>query len=204
MPSYKVTYFDIKGRAESIRLALHCSGIPFTDERLTREQFAEKKESLPFGQVPVLTVDAQVIPQEVAILQYIGRQSGLYPSDREEALKVDIMINLSNDIYATTMVFYMPDNPGKEAIKKMMIDEKMPKLFDYFEKYLAKSGTTFCAGDKITIADFRFYSILSNIKGGVYEGLSTGLVDKYPHINKLYQAIDTHEKVASWNKSQAK
>jgi glutathione S-transferase len=63
---------------------------------LTREQFAERKESLPFGQVPVLTVDAQVIPQEVAILQYIGRQSGLYPSDREEALKVDIMINLSN------------------------------------------------------------------------------------------------------------
>jgi glutathione S-transferase len=63
---------------------------------LTGEQFAERKESLPLGQVPVLTVDDQVIPQEVAILQYIGRQSGLYPLDREEALKVDIMINVSD------------------------------------------------------------------------------------------------------------
>ncbi|PLW29238.1 hypothetical protein PCANC_15762 [Puccinia coronata f. sp. avenae] len=195
----------IQGRAETIRLALHCSGIPFTDERLTGEQFAERKESLPLGQVPVLTVDDQVIPQEVAILQYIGRQSGLYPLDREEALKVDIMINVSDDIYAAMMAFYMPDNPGKEIMKKMVVEEKLPKIFGHFERHLAKCGTSFCAGDKISIADIRFYCILYTIKSGIHAGLPTNLTDKYPHISKLYQAIDTHEKVASWNqKSQAK
>jgi len=204
MPSYKLTYFDAKGRAEAIRLALHYSGIQFTDERLTREQFAQKKESLPFGQVPVLSVDDKVIPQEVAILQYIGRQSGLYPSDREEALKVDIMINVANDFYGSMMVFFMPDGPATAEMKKTVIGERLPKLLDYLEKTLAKNGTTFCAGDKLTIADLRFYSIITSFKSGILNGLPVELVDKYPHVTKLYQAIHAHEKVASWNKTQEK
>ncbi|KNZ55661.1 hypothetical protein VP01_261g3 [Puccinia sorghi] len=204
MPSYKLTYFDAKGRAESIRLALHISGIPFTDERLTREQFASKKESLPFGQVPVLTVDDKVIPQEVAILQYIGRLSGLYPSDREEALNVDIMINVTNDFYGSMIVFYMPDGQAKTEMKKMVIGEKIPKLLDYLEKNLGKSGTTFCAGDKLTIADLRLYSIITAFKSGMLDGFPVELVDKYPHVTKLYHAVHGHEKVASWNKTQEK
>ncbi|KAH9459712.1 hypothetical protein MJO28_004619 [Puccinia striiformis f. sp. tritici] len=206
MPSYKLSYFDAKGRAEAIRLALHYGGIPFTDERLSREQFAEKKESFPFGQVPVLTVDEKtMIPQEVAILQYVGRAAGLYPSDREEALKVDIMVNVANDFYAAMMVFYMPDNPGKEQLKKMVIEEKLPKLFGYLEKHLAKNGTIFSAGENLTIADLRLYSIISTLKSGLLDSaIPTDIVDKYPHVTKLHQAIDGHEKVASWNKSQAK
>jgi glutathione S-transferase len=103
------------------------------------------------------------------------------------------------------LAFYMPaDNPGKEIMKKMVVEEKLPKIFGYFERHLAKYGTSFCAGDKISIADIRLYCILYTIKSGIHAGLPTNLADKYPHISKLYQAIDTHEKVASWNKSQAK
>ncbi|OAV89533.1 hypothetical protein PTTG_04116 [Puccinia triticina 1-1 BBBD Race 1] len=205
MPSYKLSYFDAKGRAEAIRLALHCGGIPFTDERLSREQFAEKKESFPFGQVPNLTVDEKtMIPQEVAILQYVGRLSGLYPSDPEEARQVDVMLNVANDFYSAMAAFFMPDNPGKEQLKTMAVESQFPKLFGYLERYLAKNETTFSAGNKLTIADFRLYSIISNLKAGMLDGCPTDLADKYPHVVKLYQAIDGHEKVASWNKTQAK
>jgi glutathione S-transferase len=229
-----------KGRAEAIRLAFHCGGIPFADERLSREQFAEKKETFPFGQVPVLTVDDKaMIPQEVAILHYVGRHTGLYPNDAEEAVKVDVLINVANgnivtlslilifvsskslvltlnypcdvtcelkstDFYSSMSVFYMPDNPGKEHLKKMVIEDKLPKLFGYLEKYLAKNGTTFSAGSKLTIADLRLYSIISSCQSGLLDGCPTDLVDKYPHVIKLYQAIDGHEKVASWNKNQTK
>ncbi|KAA1074283.1 hypothetical protein PGT21_003405 [Puccinia graminis f. sp. tritici] len=205
MPSYKLSYFDAKGRAEAIRVAFHCGGIPFADERLSREQFAEKKETFPFGQVPVLTVDDKtMIPQEVAILHYVGRLTGLYPNDAEEAVKVDVIINLANDFYSSMSVFYMPDNPGKEHLKKMVVDDKLPKLFGYLEKYLAKSGTTFSAGNKLTIADLRLYSIISSCQSGLLDGCPTHIVDKFPHVIKLFQAIDAHEKVASWNKNQTK
>ncbi len=38
-PFLKLTYFDIPGLAEAIRLAFHVADIPFVDERLTQEQF---------------------------------------------------------------------------------------------------------------------------------------------------------------------
>jgi hypothetical protein len=51
----KLTYFDIKGVAESIRLAFTVGGIQFEDERLTREQFTALKPTLPFLQVSTRT-----------------------------------------------------------------------------------------------------------------------------------------------------
>lgn len=60
-PSLKLVYFDMKGRAEAIRLALHIGGIPFEDTRITYAEFTpEMKETLPFGQLPILEIDGKV------------------------------------------------------------------------------------------------------------------------------------------------
>ena len=52
MSDIKLTYFPAKGRAEISRLILSYSGVKFTDERLTGEQFGALKSSLPWGQIP--------------------------------------------------------------------------------------------------------------------------------------------------------
>lgn len=66
------------GRGDSIRLALHYGGIPFADEHVTYEELGKIKESLPFGQEPVLTINEKTfIPQEGAILRYVGWLTGL-------------------------------------------------------------------------------------------------------------------------------
>jgi glutathione S-transferase len=39
VPKIKITYFNMKGRAEVTRLCLAIAGIPFEDVRLTGEQF---------------------------------------------------------------------------------------------------------------------------------------------------------------------
>jgi hypothetical protein len=43
MAPLKLIYFDIAGRAEMIRLALHIGGIEFEDVRVGREEFAANK-----------------------------------------------------------------------------------------------------------------------------------------------------------------
>ena len=43
-------------RAETTRILLHYGGIPFEDFVFQREQWAELKTKMPFGQVPVLEV----------------------------------------------------------------------------------------------------------------------------------------------------
>lgn len=56
LPKLKLTYFDIKARAEPTRLALHIAGIPFEDVRLSHDAWKANsalKASTPFGQIPV-------------------------------------------------------------------------------------------------------------------------------------------------------
>ena len=52
----KLTYFDLRVRAEPIRATLFFAKQPFVDERLNKEQFIAKKTDgkLEFGQLPVL------------------------------------------------------------------------------------------------------------------------------------------------------
>ncbi len=82
-PELKLTYFDIRGRAEAIRLALHLADIPFTDERLPREEAMAliAEGSLPFHALPVLEVGGKLHAQSLALLRYVGKLGGLYPED---------------------------------------------------------------------------------------------------------------------------
>ena len=53
-PKLKLTYFNIKARAEPTRLALFIGGIPFEDIRLAHgEEWPAHKGEMPYGQVPV-------------------------------------------------------------------------------------------------------------------------------------------------------
>ncbi|KAK6009460.1 glutathione S-transferase protein, partial [Ostertagia ostertagi] len=48
----------------------------FEDVRLTREAFAPLKESMPFGQMPVLEVDGKKLAQSLAINRYLAKTFG--------------------------------------------------------------------------------------------------------------------------------
>jgi len=48
-PKIKLTYFDIEGVAEPIRLALVLSGIPFEDHRIKFDEWPAMKPTTPYG-----------------------------------------------------------------------------------------------------------------------------------------------------------
>src|SRR5260221_9813657 len=86
MALYKLTYFDAAAsRGEECRLALHLAGLAFEDERLSRDQWAARKASTPFGALPVLTVDGRQLAQSNAILRFIGSQHRPHPAEPFEA-----------------------------------------------------------------------------------------------------------------------
>ena len=73
--------------------------MPFTNKAISFPEFAEMKESLPSGQLPLLEIEdvttgeKKVMDQSNAITRYVGKLGGLYPTDPVAAMEVDIVID---------------------------------------------------------------------------------------------------------------
>ena len=78
----KLYYFNLKGRAESIRAILSIAKVPFEDVRVPFEEFAKMKEAgkFEFGQMPALELeDGRILSQSLSIIRWCGKKYGLYP-----------------------------------------------------------------------------------------------------------------------------
>jgi hypothetical protein len=49
-----ITYFNVRGRAEVIRLLLEEVGVEYRERRVAVEEWSALKATLPFGQLPCL------------------------------------------------------------------------------------------------------------------------------------------------------
>lgn len=94
MPSYKLYYFNARGRMEPARFLFQLSGVPYEDVRIERDDWPKHKEGalsscklhksiltntlseMPWGQMPVLEVDGKKLAQSSAIYQYLAKQFG--------------------------------------------------------------------------------------------------------------------------------
>src|SRR5271169_5832620 len=99
MAKLKLSYFDLHGgRGEAARLALSIGGIGFEDDRVSPSDWARRKADTPFGALPVLEVDGQVVAQSNAINRYVGKLANLYPSDPWQAALCDEAMEAVEDI----------------------------------------------------------------------------------------------------------
>jgi glutathione S-transferase len=86
----RLTYFDMRGRAEAIRLFLHATQTGFEDHLVvSREEWAELKPRLPFGVLPVYeTESGGLLCESHAILRHLGRV--LTPAGRDEPSSTEL------------------------------------------------------------------------------------------------------------------
>ena len=136
---YRLSYMNIKGLAEPVRLALRLGGLRFTETRVSYDDLASARAradastSLPFGQLPTLTVEdaetdakgerrvrVSVFGQSAALLRYVGRKTNMYPVDDERQLRVDSVEECIADLRKTfTPLWYgnaLPRDPTSGAV----------------------------------------------------------------------------------------
>jgi glutathione S-transferase len=159
-PKLKLTYFNIEGAAEKVRLALKVGGVEFQDERIEFPQWTELKPKTPFGQLPLLCIDDKPpVTQSYAMLRYVGRLSNLYPQDIDKAREIDEVCGLQEDfaraltpsmyIAMRPHLFGYPENLPEEERKSIQAKLRaalvaeggdIPRFLGYFESILAKNG----------------------------------------------------------------
>ncbi|VDP46547.1 unnamed protein product [Heligmosomoides polygyrus] len=97
MVHYKLTYFNGRGLAEVTRQLFALADQKYEDVRHTDQTFAPVKSTFPFGQLPVLEVDGQVLAQSHAIARYVARTFGFAGKDAFEQAVIDSLADQYKD-----------------------------------------------------------------------------------------------------------
>ena len=163
-PTIKLTSFDGIGRENPIRLALHMAGIPFEDERLSREEWDSYRSQAPFGQSPIMFVNGTIYAQSSALLRYVGNIAGLLPANPILAMAVDEIV-AGVDSFFTTFMFAVNSNL-EESIGRHISSDTYLSLFSTLNQLSSQQTKGFAVGDQLTIADLALFGLVDSVKHG--------------------------------------
>ena len=179
MPDFKLSYFNFHGgRGEAARLAMHLGGLEFEDHRIDYQQWHEHKMQMPFQAVPVLSVNGHKLTQSNAINRYIGKQTGLYPTDDfQEALVDEVMDAIEDVTYGLVVTMSMSDEEEKKQAREKLAAGPLPMYLGILQSYLQERGDYF-ADNKLTIADLKVFIWVNWLRSKTLDYIPADLVDK--------------------------
>ncbi|KXZ41057.1 hypothetical protein GPECTOR_881g129 [Gonium pectorale] len=190
MSSYKIHYFAAPARAEVARLCLSIGGIAYEDINYTQATFPEAKPRMPFGQVPVLELpDGRMLAQSGAIDRYVAKLAGLYPADPLDAAYADqLVFQLADFMELFTPTWALPMEERIKARQEILAGKGKEKL-QQLEKLVEAQSGGYVAGVKLSFADLALFVGLSNMSGGLYDGVPKNLLDEYPALKAFRNKI---------------
>ncbi|ESP04549.1 hypothetical protein LOTGIDRAFT_237303 [Lottia gigantea] len=198
MVSYKIEYFNVRGRCESIRYLLTDNDLKYTEDMIQFEEWSEKyKPKMPYGQAPaVYDGDFQLV-QSNSILRYLGRKHGLYPTCEKEAYKVDMLNDGVEDLRVLyiKLIYNNYDDGKADYIKEL------PARLKPFENILKVNGageSGFAANNKLSFLDYNLFDLLDN-----HVILHAGCLDDFPTLKGYYQSFKSRAKLAEYRNTDA-
>ncbi|XP_022086256.1 S-crystallin SL11-like [Acanthaster planci] len=200
MPSYKLYYFDGRGRGEATRMLFAVGGCDFEDVRVSPEEWSDMKPKTPLGQIPVLEVDGKQLPQSGAIERYLAGEFGLLGSNSWEAAQIDAVYHTVIELMGTLLQieFYEKDEEKKKAGLAKYYNGEAPRrmagLTKLFEMY-GGGDAGFFVGDKISLADINFFAMT--------EYFDAEELKKYPKMEALRSRVAANSRLAAFMKNRS-
>lgn len=191
MAKLKLTYFDLHGgRGEPARLALSIGGIAFEDDRVQPSDWERRKADTPFGALPVLEVDGQVVAQSNAINRYVGKLANLYPSDPWQAALCDEAMEAVEDINGKIFsTLFLPEEQ-KKTQRKALVEGPIPFYLTRLQQRLEAHGGRYFAGDRLSVADLKVYVLIRHLRSGVLDHVPSDLPDRIaPGLVEHYERV---------------
>ena len=176
----QLLYFDIRGRAEPIRMVLFFLGVEFEDRQVTQEAWQELRSSTPFGRMPVYRDGDVEIPETFAILNHLGRKHGLCGVTEHDRIRCDITIEAWRDYGNRVANTFGALSHSEDARNHFLAEEQPSLLADLESFYLERdTATDYWAGASPTIADFAAFHLIE------------GLAGQFPDVLKRFPALES-------------
>ncbi|KAK1174736.1 hematopoietic prostaglandin D synthase-like [Acipenser oxyrinchus oxyrinchus] len=194
MSTYKLSYFNMRGRAELARYIFAYAGIQYEDIRIEWVNWPTIKPSIPFLHLPVMEVDGVIIHQSLAISRYLAREAGLVGKSILEQAQTDALVDSLNDF--TTLI---PWNEKDKILKKKLLDDlfdnEAPVLLQNLENQLGNKD--WFVGDSVTWVDFYW-----DVCFTTFITLRQDFAANYPNLLALKDRVEAIPQIAEWIKNR--
>lgn len=199
-PEYKFTYFNTTGLGESIRMLFRYGGIEFEDNRIEKADWPKLKDTMIFGQIPMLEYKGKRYHQSNSIARCIAKKVHLAGNDELEALEIDAMVDTITDFRLQVTAFANEKNEKvKENMKGPLFTETYPRYFKHLDQFAADNNGYLVLG-KLTWADFILVGILEAFKARV--GLD--MAANYPNLKAVEKHVLDLPAIQEWIKIRPK
>ncbi|EGT57291.1 hypothetical protein CAEBREN_07846 [Caenorhabditis brenneri] len=183
MTKFRLHYFNARGYAEVTRDMFHMAGVEFEDVRYELEDWIKEgsttKDTMPFGQMPVLEVDGEKIPQSAAIARFVANELGFAGKTAVEKAPWGMI------------AFGYPGQAGdRDELKKTVLDPAREKYFKLLTKTLEKSKSGFLLDSGICYTDLMFFETTTSLIGFEKGFLGTD----FPLVTAYFKRIGEHPK----------
>jgi glutathione S-transferase len=192
-----LTYFDVRGRCEVIRLILEETATPYRERRIRVEEWPTVKPSMPFGQVPLYEEGDLVIPQSHAIYRHLARKHGLYGKDERERVRCDIVEEAFVDAQNTIGTFFWNAkfNELRADFERTTLPELMRRLEQLFIQN--EDGRGHWVGRALTYVDFCAWHFLDYVRP-----FSQRTLEQFETLYAFKQRIEARPRIAAYLASE--
>merc|ERR1712170_240812 len=169
-PKIKVTYFNLRGRAEPVRLLLAYGGLEYEDCRLAPSWEDPKpwmalKPKTPYGGLPLLEWNGEVLAQSIAVTRFVAREVGLAGRNSLECAQADEVVDAFADL--------------TEAMARAFVSKDDAQMKKYF------------AGNALTWADIIAFNFCSGLP-------DQSALSNFPKIKNLVDRVGAIPNIKTW------
>jgi prostaglandin-H2 D-isomerase / glutathione transferase len=194
----RLTYFDAPvSRGEECRLALWLGGIEFDDNRVKPADWPALKPKTPYGGMPTLEVPERgILAQSNAILVYVGRRTGLHPTDLFEAARHEAMLCHCEDLRSVIGTTLRMPEADKKAAREAMAATTIPAWAAATEAQIGDGP--FFGGATLSVVDLKLHMMVRWLAGGKLDHIPATILAPYPKLNRLHDAVRDDDRVKAW------
>lgn len=211
----KLTYFNVRGLAETSRILLALGNEEYEDFRyplevidmskheMKKEDFDSDKASgklvKSLNKVPFLEVDGVVVPQSKTIERFLARRFDMMGTNDLEAAQIDAIcesVRDFKDLYQKVRA--LPDEEKQAGMNEWFTQTLVEKL-TLLEHQLV-GDDSFCVGNKMSLADVVLFTFVKEFFDNKEASYNATLAT--PRVRAVVDRVSSHERVVKWLESR--
>eukprot|EP01080_Neovahlkampfia_damariscottae_P011956 gene11956-5357_t len=200
MKKVKLTYFNIRGKAEAIRLLLEDNQIPYEEIRIPYDENWKqniKPKISPFKQLPVYeeTENNLKIFQTQAIMRHLARNQKLYGKTAQETILCDVYQESITESRDDLVKIFIDKNfqEKREKYSSIHLMNRLSNLTEFFKS----NSDKFCIGNTKTYVDYLMWVYLDYVRAFDLKRL-----EEFPELNSFRMRFSEIENISNYLKSE--